>query len=992
MRERLGLVRSGNAPKKRATDFEGAKEVAFDSRAGALADEDFFGKRPEPTPRTDRRAVRRGSDASSSDGSDEEARVNAKGASSRRGGDGSVNDSAGSDEGVAGRGGEEKPKTRAQKMMDAMRRVKDRAKAGIVNVPKGSATRAKHGMAKSVKDLRKEKEEKESQRVDSQRLAELASVLKSQKKQFDVTQLDDFLEKEDHGFTLFGDYDDDEDEIAQTTKYEDDDEYRSIFVMHPTTKLRQYWDFLQVFLLLYIAIAVPYRLGFSEPSYGAWYVVDFFVDIYFYVDMVFNFFTAYWETSTDDDDFHYVTNLWKIQKHYLKGWFTLDAISLLPIDYIARSIDGTSACSWESESACGAAAATTKVPEGLRLLKMLRLLRVVRTTRILERYQETLMRVYKLVTIGRLLALLVLLSHWMACLYAYVYNFQREDASGVDGKKNHMYIAALFWSVQTLTTVGYGNVVPTTVSERVIAIIVMITGGFVFSAIISGVNMSMDEDSPGNRFAVLMNHVRELLADHKMPSGLKSRVRSHYKQSLQPQKLVNRDIINPLPEAIRADVNFYIYGQAMAKGLRGRGSVAPQGIIIEILCRTMDTHMFARGTRLCYPYELAEKLIITLNGRVTYSADEASGFHHTDVMKIKRKTLRAQQIELAEEKGALRGPGTVINPGLLSGFHKGILCAMPFDKKVEALTMDSGAFYDMCAQHQPELLRNFQDEFLHSLSELNKPKMARIALSECDMRKFLEPTTRTVCSNWREILEEERKGEDMKKRERDKVGALNVVQSGGMKDFETTTGTSTGATVSAIKLALQQMHTDIVHVSEQIAQVMVVCKDTFSASESAGSNVARLLISSDSIEEKQLNMELNVEAVYQALQNIVARDGGAGMEVMGWHDTSAQGGGRGRNEKQVYDFTKDGGGAGTSKGVAPFSALQSDAIRARIEEAAKRGTKLSVTSHVDTAEETWERQRKPTVGIQGIRPGGVGPPPQRDESKARNQHILDDAL
>ena len=917
MRERLGLVRSGNAPKKRATDFEGAKEVAFDSRAGALADEDFFGKRPEPTPRTDRRAVRRGSDASSSDGSDEEARVNAKGASSRRGGDGSVNDSAGSDEGVAGRGGEEKPKTRAQKMMDAMRRVKDRAKAGIVNVPKGSATRAKHGMAKSVKDLRKEKEEKESQRVDSQRLAELASVLKSQKKQFDVTQLDDFLEKEDHGFTLFGDYDDDEDEIAQTTKYEDDDEYRSIFVMHPTTKLRQYWDFLQVFLLLYIAIAVPYRLGFSEPSYGAWYVVDFFVDIYFYVDMVFNFFTAYWETSTDDDDFHYVTNLWKIQKHYLKGWFTLDAISLLPIDYIARSIDGTSACSWESESACGAAAATTKVPEGLRLLKMLRLLRVVRTTRILERYQETLMRVYKLVTIGRLLALLVLLSHWMACLYAYVYNFQREDASGVDGKKNHMYIAALFWSVQTLTTVGYGNVVPTTVSERVIAIIVMITGGFVFSAIISGVNMSMDEDSPGNRFAVLMNHVRELLADHKMPSGLKSRVRSHYKQSLQPQKLVNRDIINPLPEAIRADVNFYIYGQAMAKGLRGCGSIVPQGIIIEILCRTMDTHMFARGTRLCYPYELAEKLIITLNGRVTYSADEASGFHHTDVMKIKRKTLRAQQIELAEEKGALRGPGTVINPGLLSGFHKGILCAMPFDKKVEALTMDSGAFYDMCAQHQPELLRNFQDEFLHSLSELNKPKMARIALSECDMRKFLEPTTRTVCSNWREILEEERKGEDMKKRERDKVGALNVVQSGGMKDFETTTGTSTGATVSAIKLALQQMHTDIVHVSEQIAQVMVVCKDTFSASESAGGNVARLLISSDSIEEKQLNMELNVEAVYQALQNIVARDGGAGMEAMGWHDTSAQGGGRGRNEKQVYDFTKDGGGAGTSKGVAP---------------------------------------------------------------------------
>ena len=42
MRERLGLVRSGNAPKKRATDVEGASEVAFDSRRGALADEGFL--------------------------------------------------------------------------------------------------------------------------------------------------------------------------------------------------------------------------------------------------------------------------------------------------------------------------------------------------------------------------------------------------------------------------------------------------------------------------------------------------------------------------------------------------------------------------------------------------------------------------------------------------------------------------------------------------------------------------------------------------------------------------------------------------------------------------------------------------------------------------------------------------------------------------------------------------------------------------------------
>ena len=911
----------------------------------------------------------------------------------------SAHDSAGSDEGANGDGernangdGPKRAMTRAEKMKEAIRKAKEAAKAGIVNVPRGSVARAKHGLAMKPEELREREEADTMRRLDELKVAKAATMAAAAAKQketaFDTTRLEDFL---DHGDESEADWnaadsDDDDNNAAAIVKYGDDDETRSLFVMHPTTKLRRYWDFLQIFLLLYIAISVPYRIGFSEPSYGIWYVVDFLVDIYFYIDMFFNFFTAYWETSADDDDFHYVTNLWKIQKHYLKGWFLPDAISLLPIDYVSRSIDGTLACSWESEAACGAAAANSKVPEVLRLFKMLRLLRVMRTGRILERYQESLMRVYKIVTLGRLLALLVLLSHWMACAYAYVYNFEREDASGVESHKSEMYVAALFWSVQTLTTVGYGNVVPTTVDERIIAILVMITGGFVFSAIISGVNMSMDEDSPGNRFAVLMNHVRELLSEHKMPSGLKSRVRSHYKASAKPQKLVNRDIIQPLPEAIRADVNFYIYGKAMSIGLRASGTVRPQGIIVEILCRTMDTHMYARGARICYPYELADKLIITLHGRISYSPDEATGFYHSGVQKIKRKRLREQQIELAEEKGLLRGPGTVLNPGLLSGFYKGMLCAMPFDKHVEALVMDHSVFYDMCAQHQPTLLRNFEDEFLNSLQALNKPKMARIALSECDMRRFLEETTRNVCSNWRELLENDRAQEDAKRLAREQAGAIGTVTAGGFKDMNVpNAGTTPGATIGAIKLAMQQMHADIVNISEQIAQVMIAVKEVQVVGQDTASNVSHIIISNDTIEEKQLNMELNVEAVYQSLQQIATN--GLSMEAGGWHG----GGG-----KQVFDFRKSGsqsGGGGGGIDASQFSALQSDAIREKIEQAAKRGTKLSVTTHIDNEEEVWERERRrPTVGIQGIRRIDPDKARARGAETRRADDLLRDAL
>jgi len=60
MRDRLGVVRSGNAPTrevKRAVDVAGAEkgDVAFNARDASLADEEFFG-RVAPAPFDGRRA------------------------------------------------------------------------------------------------------------------------------------------------------------------------------------------------------------------------------------------------------------------------------------------------------------------------------------------------------------------------------------------------------------------------------------------------------------------------------------------------------------------------------------------------------------------------------------------------------------------------------------------------------------------------------------------------------------------------------------------------------------------------------------------------------------------------------------------------------------------------------------------------------------------------------------------------------------------------
>ena len=66
-------------------------------------------------------------------------------------------------------------------------------------------------------------------------------------------------------------------------------------VIMPETTFRFIWDSLQVVLLLYVALIVPYRFGFSVVATGGstswWWEV--FVDLYFVGDVILNFYFAY---------------------------------------------------------------------------------------------------------------------------------------------------------------------------------------------------------------------------------------------------------------------------------------------------------------------------------------------------------------------------------------------------------------------------------------------------------------------------------------------------------------------------------------------------------------------------------------------------------------------------------------------------------------------------------------------------------------------------
>ena len=109
-------------------------------------------------------------------------------------------------------------------------------------------------------------------------------------------------------------------------------------MLHANTPFRGIWDTAQIFILVYVALAVPYRMGFDADAYGGWYVLEFFVDLYFWIDLCLGFFTAYWEHREEDDEVVYVVDLTRIRENYLRTWFTVDFLACIPVEYISRGL------------------------------------------------------------------------------------------------------------------------------------------------------------------------------------------------------------------------------------------------------------------------------------------------------------------------------------------------------------------------------------------------------------------------------------------------------------------------------------------------------------------------------------------------------------------------------------------------------------------------------------------------------------------------------
>uniref|UniRef100_A0AAX7TLB1 Potassium voltage-gated channel, subfamily H (eag-related), member 1a n=1 Tax=Astatotilapia calliptera TaxID=8154 RepID=A0AAX7TLB1_ASTCA len=391
------------------------------------------------------------------------------------------------------------------------------------------------------------------------------------------------------------------------------------------------WDWVILILTFYTAIMVPYNVSFKmKQNNVTWLVVDSIVDVIFLVDIVLNFHTTFVGPAGE-----VISDPKLIRMNYLKTWFVIDLLSCLPYDVINafENVDEVSA------ALCGISSLFSS-------LKVVRLLRLGRVARKLDHYIE-----YGAAVLVLLVCVFGLAAHWLACIWysigyyeiideetniirkdswlyilaetvgtPYYYN----DSSGNwDGGPNNdsVYITSLYFTMTSLTSIGFGNIAPTTDGEKIFAVAMMMIGSLLYATIFGNVTTIFQQMYANtNRYHEMLNSVRDFLKLYQVPKGLSERVMDYIASTWSMSRGIDTEkVLQICPKDMRADICVHLNRKVFKEHPAFR--LASDGCLRALAMEFQTTHC-APGDLIYHAGESVDSLCFVVSGSLEVIQDD----------------------------------------------------------------------------------------------------------------------------------------------------------------------------------------------------------------------------------------------------------------------------------------------------------------------------------------------------------------------------------
>mmetsp|Transcript_114522 Transcript_114522/g.330846 ORF Transcript_114522/g.330846 Transcript_114522/m.330846 type:complete len:624 (+) Transcript_114522:85-1956(+) len=326
------------------------------------------------------------------------------------------------------------------------------------------------------------------------------------------------------------------------------------------------WGLLVAAVLILTAFLAPWETAFLEPRLDWIFCLDRVIDIVFVCDMALQLFISIPDPQRPSK---MITTPHIIASNYLTGWFSVDCLSMLPVDLYILCFDGNDASPMRGLR-------NLKV---VRLARLVRLLRLARLSLLMERWHTSFGFSYATLSLAKFFAMVALCCHWMACLWGGI-AMRGEGSSwlqavriGKGGPEDvydgpfQVYTVALYWAVITLTSVGYGDVTPQTMEEYWVATLCASLSACMWAYVIGavcGIVATMDPHEVN--FRRTMDDLNWLMLDHDVPQDARKKFRRyfHYTVDIARQR-GEKNIIEHMSPKLQGEFAHFLHQDWLSK-------------------------------------------------------------------------------------------------------------------------------------------------------------------------------------------------------------------------------------------------------------------------------------------------------------------------------------------------------------------------------------------------------------------------------------------
>ena len=408
------------------------------------------------------------------------------------------------------------------------------------------------------------------------------------------------------------------------------------YLIYPDSNFKMYWNYLILLIVIYSSTFSPYRIAFNyhDDLWSLYFTIDFIFDIIFIIDILINFIVPFY-----DDDENLVVAFSHIATNYINSWLLYDSISSIPITIIELCGNNLNQSSKYN---------INKVIKIIRILKWLRLTRIIKLAKhfysqiipnsscLISKIifdQGVFIRLFKSGII------FLFLIHLTSCLWVYIgqideyYTTSWVSTSDLEELEDHeIYIASLYFSLTTIYSIGYGDILSSNVIERAYNCFFMVIGVMVFSFAISSLStmfLSTDKTTKKYEYSVLV------LDDLKYQYSLKNEIYEKIKSSLRFQYIKNYSdkysLLSSLPRNLKNEIIIILHKQKIKELNFFKNK--PYDFILYLLPLLFSIKLLKREFVFCLG-DFVEEMYLCVEGCLSLHLGYM--FHNTEVALIKK--------------------------------------------------------------------------------------------------------------------------------------------------------------------------------------------------------------------------------------------------------------------------------------------------------------------------------------------------------------------